>query len=103
MKLSIILSFLVNLWWGLNILLSYRSSYGKFKAAQVKKILKISTFGIYCNLLEDNMSVEGYPVVTLCNDLKFDLKRYDYLINPFDLTIYLFVSVFSFLAYIFFS
>ena len=49
------------------------------------------------------MSVEGDPVVTLCHDSKFDLKRYDYLINPFDLTIYLFVSVFSFLAYIFFS
>ncbi|CAA7410692.1 unnamed protein product [Spirodela intermedia] len=70
---------------------SIGSSYGKFKGGQVKKILKISTCGIYCNLFDDNISVEDDPIFTLCYDSKFEPKRYDYLINPFDLTVSLLV------------
>lgn len=78
-------------YWDLNIPLSLRSSYGKFKGGQVKKILKISTCGIYCNLFENNISLEDDPIFTLCYDSKFEPKRYDYLINPFDLTVSLLV------------
>ncbi|XP_078445725.1 vacuolar protein sorting-associated protein, putative (DUF1162) isoform X2 [Wolffia australiana] len=68
-----------------------RSMHGKTRAGQAKKVLKLTTLGIYCNILEDNIGTEDDPT-EMPHNLKFDLKRYDYLINPFDLTINLVVN-----------
>ncbi|MQL79755.1 hypothetical protein Taro_012178 [Colocasia esculenta] len=69
-----------------------RSLYGKLKGSQVKKVLKISTFGIYCNLFEENAKIDDAHIFSLCCDSKLDPKRYDYLINPFDLTVSLWMN-----------
>uniref|UniRef100_A0A1D1Z4D3 Putative vacuolar protein sorting-associated protein 13A n=1 Tax=Anthurium amnicola TaxID=1678845 RepID=A0A1D1Z4D3_9ARAE len=69
-----------------------RGSCGKLKGGLVKKILKISTFGIYCNLLKENTNMDDAHIFTSCCDSKLGPKRYDYLINPFDLTVSLLVN-----------
>ncbi|KAL4187276.1 hypothetical protein AMTRI_Chr09g38240 [Amborella trichopoda] len=60
----------------------------KFKGTQVNKVVKILDMGIYWN------SYEGYPDRDVMNisETSQDIGRYDYLIKPFNVTIWLVVD-----------
>lgn len=65
---------------------STMSSSGKFRGGQVNKIVEISTVGLYCNLFEENQNLLGFGYT---GDFQFYCKIYDYLVNPFDVTVYM--------------
>ncbi|ONK64446.1 uncharacterized protein A4U43_C07F26050 [Asparagus officinalis] len=70
-------------------------SVGRLRSGQVNKSVEISNIWLYCNLLEDSpglLGVDGTAGSQLSCDLNIESERYDYLINPFDVSISLLVN-----------
>lgn len=67
---------------------------GKSRGSQVNKNVEISNIGLYCNLFEWNPSpwdIDGPTDSQLCCNVNSEPDRYDYLVNPFDVSISLVV------------
>ncbi|RZR84149.1 hypothetical protein BHM03_00010914 [Ensete ventricosum] len=70
------------------------SSMGKYRCGQVRKIVEISTVGLYCNLVEENQSLfclDDTTNVQLFSNSKLEDEKYDYIVDPFDFMVCLLV------------
>ncbi|CAL9110355.1 unnamed protein product [Musa acuminata var. zebrina] len=71
------------------------SSMGKYRGGQVRKIVEISTVGLYCNLVEENQSLfclDDSTNVQLLSNSKLEDEKYDYIVDPFDFMVCLLVN-----------
>lgn len=60
----------------------------------MRKIVEISTVGLYCNLVAENQSLfclDDTTNVQLLSNSKLEDEKYDYIVDPFDFMVCLLV------------